>query len=533
MLAEPLRSFITGGWTTVIAHRLTAADGTFLGVMSRRIDPGSYEKFFASVALGPSAAIALFHADGTMLARYPHIDELIGKKFKSAPLMKSVAGQGGLQTLRVKSPVDGQDRLGAAAPLTHFPFVVVATNTVEAALSDWREQTRFMVSAATLSAVVIAFILFLIVRTIMRQNRDVQQRLDAEKERLDTALNNMTQGLVLYDASARIVTCQPALHRHVQPVDRRRQAGLHYLRPDPAPQGHRIVRRRRPTASAIRSCATSSQGKITTAPSCETGDGRFQVVNKPLAQGGWVATIEDITDRRKLEQERDRNHAFLREIIDHIPSQITVKDASDRRYVLVNRCRRRAIRRTRAKTLSARRRSKCSRGDRRADQRRRRRARCNPARRLFMDEHAWESRSMGTLYVTSKRLAIRDAAGEPRYLINVVEDVTERRRADEKIAHMAHYDALTDLPNRVLFREQIERELKKVSRRRAVRAALYRHRRVQGHQRLARPPCRRRAVEGGRRPHPRLHQADRPDRAARRRRVRGDPDCGRARSADV
>ena len=39
--------------------------------------------------------------------------------------------------------------------------------------------------------------------------------------------------------------------------------------------------------------------------------------------------------------------------------------------------------------------------------------------------------------------------------------MTERRRADEKIAHLAHYDALTDLPNRVLFREQIERELRK------------------------------------------------------------------------
>src|ERR1700704_6897052 len=61
------------------------------------------------------------------------------------------------------------------------------------------------------------------------------------------------------------------------------------------------------------------------------------IVNKPLAQGGWVATIEDITERQNLEQERDRNYAFLHQIIDHIPSQITVKDARDRRYLLVNR----------------------------------------------------------------------------------------------------------------------------------------------------------------------------------------------------
>jgi diguanylate cyclase (GGDEF)-like protein len=36
-----------------------------------------------------------------------------------------------------------------------------------------------------------------------------------------------------------------------------------------------------------------------------------------------------------------------------------------------------------------------------------------------------------------------------------MEDVTERRRYDENIAHMAHYDALTDLPNRALFRDQL------------------------------------------------------------------------------
>src|SRR3954452_4782252 len=63
----------------------------------------------------------------------------------------------------------------------------------------------------------------------------------------------------------------------------------------------------------------------------------FLAISRPVAHGGWIATIEDITERRKLEQERDRNHAFLSQIIDHIPSQITVKDAHDRRYLLVNR----------------------------------------------------------------------------------------------------------------------------------------------------------------------------------------------------
>jgi diguanylate cyclase (GGDEF)-like protein len=44
------------------------------------------------------------------------------------------------------------------------------------------------------------------------------------------------------------------------------------------------------------------------------------------------------------------------------------------------------------------------------------------------------------------------------------EDITERQRAEERIAHMAGHDALTDLPNRILLRERLEHELKRVKR---------------------------------------------------------------------
>ena len=44
------------------------------------------------------------------------------------------------------------------------------------------------------------------------------------------------------------------------------------------------------------------------------------------------------------------------------------------------------------------------------------------------------------------------------------EDITERRRAEQQIAHMARHDALTDLPNRVLFRERLAEALAGVQR---------------------------------------------------------------------
>jgi len=44
------------------------------------------------------------------------------------------------------------------------------------------------------------------------------------------------------------------------------------------------------------------------------------------------------------------------------------------------------------------------------------------------------------------------------------EDITERQRSEGRIAHMARHDALTDLPNRVMLRERLEHELKRVTR---------------------------------------------------------------------
>ena len=461
-LAGPITSRFTGRWTTVLAHRLSAPDGAFLGLMSRRIDPANFEKFFASVTLGKGAAISMFHRDGTMLARHPHVDSIIGRNFRTGPLLTKVMAQGGQQTLRLKSPVDGQDRLGSAGELSRFPMVIVATMTIKAALADWRAQTKFMVAAAGLSAMVIVVLLFLIIRRMTRQHRDSQQRLEQEKHRLDTALNNMTQGLILYDASARIVVCN------------QRYIDMYGLSTDvvrPGTHFYDVVRHRKETGSfkgdVDEFCSTvlrNVANRRVTNSILVSADGRsVRIVNRPLAEGGWVATMEDITEHRNLEQERDRNYAFLRQIIDHIPSQITVKDVGERRYVLANRVAEvqfglpndAIVGKTAADLFPPPIAERIARDDDES---------LRSADVLSLDEHRWESKVSGDLYITSKRIGIRDQAGEPRYIINVVEDVTGRRRADEKIAHLAHYDALTDLPNRVLFREQVERELHRTRR---------------------------------------------------------------------
>jgi diguanylate cyclase (GGDEF)-like protein len=75
---------------------------------------------------------------------------------------------------------------------------------------------------------------------------------------------------------------------------------------------------------------------------------------------------------------------------------------------------------------------------------------------MYFDEHPIAMPGNKTSIVTTTRLPIRDQNGEPQYLLTVIEDRTQRKRDEARIAHMAHHDPLTDLPNRAAFNECLE-----------------------------------------------------------------------------
>ncbi|HEX3495598.1 MAG TPA: sensor domain-containing diguanylate cyclase [Methylocella sp.] len=68
---------------------------------------------------------------------------------------------------------------------------------------------------------------------------------------------------------------------------------------------------------------------------------------------------------------------------------------------------------------------------------------------------------------------VLDRQGAAVRWIGTYRDVTEAYEAEARIAHMAHHDALTDLPNRVLFHERLEHALLGVRRDEEKLAVLY------------------------------------------------------------
>ncbi len=67
----------------------------------------------------------------------------------------------------------------------------------------------------------------------------------------------------------------------------------------------------------------------------------------------------------------------------------------------------------------------------------------------------------------------RDDAGKLSGVAMIFRDISERKEAEEKILHLAHYDNLTGLPNRSLFYDQLEQAIAFARRERHMAALLY------------------------------------------------------------
>jgi diguanylate cyclase (GGDEF)-like protein len=133
-VSEPVRNHATGTWIIFLAHRVSGADGEFLGIILGAIEMRYFEDFYRAISVGEGGSIALQQMSGQLLARFPPTNT-IGKVFSNAERML----HGGISgTLRELSPIDGQMRIKAAHRLTNYPVFALATKTEDAALADWR-----------------------------------------------------------------------------------------------------------------------------------------------------------------------------------------------------------------------------------------------------------------------------------------------------------------------------------------------------------------------------------------------------------
>jgi len=169
-----------------------------------------------------------------------------------------------------------------------------------------------------------------------------------------------------------------------------------------------------------------------------------------------LAAFYDITERQKMEAEVLRTRAFLRHVVDTIPVAVFVKDMrDDGRYVLYNKTGQDVLGFDSAAVI----------GNFDADLfdpdvavefRRQDEETLEKGAFDFVEETFATGLDHRVRFIRTRKVALKDGAdGKARYVLGISEDITEQRVREREIAHLAHHDSLTGLPNRLHFESRI------------------------------------------------------------------------------
>ncbi len=301
-------------------------------------------------------------------------------------------------------------------------------------------------------------------RDSLIEQRRWANEADEERRRFQLAVKSMPVGLCLFDADHRLVVFNNRYREMYKLPDSLARPGVRW---------HDLVEfwmdtDTRPAMDRDAFYAFANEVSKQAEPFSTTmqmADGRiFNIIQQPVANGGWIATHEDVTARHEAEQEiarlaqeAERERERLDAAIRNMPIGLSMFDCEKRllyanaRYSEVYDVAPEVAKpgTPLATILKARTDAGAYIGD-------------NPER--YVAEITEKVGRGVPWHEVAELLNGRVVSMVFQPLadggwVGTHEDITERRKAEAQIAYMAHYDPLTDLPNRILFRKRLEEAL--------------------------------------------------------------------------
>jgi len=317
-VGKPVADHITGLETIFFGKRINDSNNAFLGMIVVGVRLSYFQHIYNSITSFPDQLFLLVRNDGTVIVRYPDRKNRAGEKIASdSPWYRMVLQGGG--HFRSPSHFDGLNRLMAVRPLRDYPLVINVGMSEATALASWRNHA-ITIGIGTLLVIICSVFLLRALANHIKRLVSSEAALADEQAKVDAALSTMSQGLVMFDSSTRLVVCNRVYLK------------MYGLSPDIVRPGctlRELLSHRAKIGSVVSDdpeqyitelLGAIGQGKIfnkiTTLP-----DGRIiSVANHPMADGGWVATHEDITEEKRAEERIV--HAAHHDALTGLPNRI-------------------------------------------------------------------------------------------------------------------------------------------------------------------------------------------------------------------
>ena len=436
-ISVPVVGRISNKWSIQITRRMSHDDTSFDGVVVVSVDPFYFSDFFNSIDLGNHGIAALVGLDHIVRARRGLSASGIGQYISGSRLFEELRKASTGHHIS-PSEVDHRERIHAYSTVPDYPLVVTIGFATGDVLAGPLRTARTQFAIGGILTLIIILLTWFTVR-------ETKRRLDAERTRREDSFRLLFEGnplpMWLIDvATMKFLAVNDAAVTHYgYSRDRFLQMSVLDIRP---PEDREKVRR------IIMSRDQGGNGDRISRHVKADGDGIDVLVYRRYlpyrGRDAALGAIIDVTERRRVEAERDRNRDFLNGIIDAVPVTIYVKDARDRRYILINRAgeklwglsRTEVIGKTAAELFSKETADKVAEIDQKALQSDS--EVYHPAHTIYLPHNC-------TRVITSRRLSIRNADGDAQYILGVLEDVTQQTTTEEQLRQAQKMEAVGNL----------------------------------------------------------------------------------------
>ncbi|WLH33849.1 sensor domain-containing diguanylate cyclase [Pseudomonas sp. FP2196] len=218
-IGPAIRNREDGEWIIPISKRVNDRAGNFQGVLLAGIKMAYFDQFFKSFSLDDNGIMFLGLTDGTLLARRPFDESLIGTSLAQGEIYQKLLPSAAAGTAMIDSVVDGVNRLYGYRQLASYPLVVSAATSRDTILKGWYE--RAFQSSVIVALVILGIGLFgwVFIHQVRNGERIEKNLRQAQRSLEQIATHDSLTGLAnrrLFERSLEIEFARGA--RQVSPV---------------------------------------------------------------------------------------------------------------------------------------------------------------------------------------------------------------------------------------------------------------------------------------------------------------------------